>query len=49
MPAGRFLFVLPLDYLRVLEYMCDLFVQANTGMSIDNPITINGATMPAMV
>ncbi|HEY0073846.1 MAG TPA: hypothetical protein VGB77_07065 [Abditibacteriaceae bacterium] len=35
MPAGRFLFVLPLDYLRVLEYMCDLFVQANLGMPVD--------------
>jgi hypothetical protein len=29
MPAARFLYVLPIDYLQVLEYMCDLYVQAH--------------------
>lgn len=29
MPAGRFLYVLPLDYLKVLEYICELFAQAH--------------------
>lgn len=37
MPAGRFLFVLPLDYLRVLEYLSDLFVQANSHKSLAMP------------
>lgn len=41
MPAGRFLYVLPLDYLRVLEYMCDLFVQAQNS----NPAYANGLTV----
>jgi lysyl-tRNA synthetase class I len=45
MPAGRFLFVLPLDYLRVLEYMCDLFVQAKVEMPTEVPASALGSSM----
>jgi lysyl-tRNA synthetase class I len=45
MPAGRFLFVLPLDYLRVLEYMCDLFVQAKVEMPTEVSASALGSSM----
>ncbi len=44
MPAGRFLYVLPLDYLKVLEYICELFVQAHA----PSPRTAPAVAMPAL-